>query len=155
MWWQNRDKEKFKKVVDRVILWPRLEKKLYARFLEARRLKKPITTGWFTRVSREIFSAHYPLHTGIFTFSNGWYTGFKRRYLIVRRRITKQATRSPERYREIVCSFLRFIRRMTFRPKTIPIRDRVMTIVEICVSTREIDPENTMNMEGGDGLRMR
>ncbi|KAG6137608.1 hypothetical protein E4U12_000497 [Claviceps purpurea] len=105
-WWRKRDEEKFKKAVDRVISWPLLKKELYARFLEAaRRLKKPITTGWFRRVSREIFRELYPSHVGVFTFSNGWYIGFKMRNSIVRRRITNQATRSPEKYRGIVCSF--------------------------------------------------
>ncbi|KAG6189420.1 hypothetical protein E4U36_005108 [Claviceps purpurea] len=96
-WWRKRDEEKFKKAVDRIISWPLFEKELYARFLEARRLNKPITTGWFRRVSREIFRELYPSHVGVFTFSNGWYIGFKMRNLIVRRRITKQATRSPEK----------------------------------------------------------
>ncbi|KAG6269808.1 hypothetical protein E4U47_003971 [Claviceps purpurea] len=120
-WWRKRDEETFKKA--------------------ARRLKKPITTGWFRRVSREIFRELYPSHVGVFTFSNGWYIGFKMRNSLVRRRITKQAT-----------SFLRFIRRMTFRPKTIPTRDRVMTIDDLCVPTpdeddREFDLESTMNMD--------
>ncbi|KAG6032299.1 hypothetical protein E4U19_007576 [Claviceps sp. Clav32 group G5] len=50
-WWLKRDNEKLKKVVDHIVSWDHLEKELYARFREARRLKKPVTPGWLRRMS--------------------------------------------------------------------------------------------------------
>ncbi|KAJ3454068.1 hypothetical protein MRS44_018700 [Fusarium solani] len=97
--------------------WPKLEDALFGQFLTARKEKKIVTTGWFKRTAKSIWNDQNPSTKGIFTFSNGWWSGFKRRHNIVRRRITKQSTRRPEEYREVTNSFLRYIRRVSQRNK--------------------------------------
>ncbi|KAG6061946.1 hypothetical protein E4U17_006069 [Claviceps sp. LM77 group G4] len=58
----------------------------------------------------EIFMEQHPNHALILTFSHRWFTRFnKTRHLIVQRKITKQATRSPGKYHEIACSLPRFV----------------------------------------------
>lgn len=69
-------------------------------------------SGWFRRQARSIFADQNPDFPHIFTFSNGWWIGFRRWHNIVRRRITKQSTRRPEEYQKITNCFLKFLRRV-------------------------------------------
>lgn len=93
--------------------WPELESELFQAFLTQRSNNKICTVWWFRRKAQAIFTTLYPDSAGMFLFSNGWWAGFRNRHNISRRRITKQATKRPEQYVEIVNLFLRFIRRVS------------------------------------------
>uniref|UniRef100_A0A0B7KKN3 SAP domain-containing protein n=1 Tax=Bionectria ochroleuca TaxID=29856 RepID=A0A0B7KKN3_BIOOC len=73
--------------------WPLLEEALMKEFHQARKL-------------------------AIFTFSNGWWTNFKLRNNLSRRRVTRRATKTPEEAVPIVNNFLRFIRRISNQRST-------------------------------------
>ncbi|KAI8416164.1 hypothetical protein FOFC_03070 [Fusarium oxysporum] len=87
--------------------WPLLEKQLFQEFIQRRAQQEVITTGWFRRRATEIFreSVTDQSLVKLFTFSNGWWIGFKRRFNIIKRRVTKRATRQPEEFKEICGSF--------------------------------------------------
>jgi hypothetical protein len=75
--------------------WPALEKTLVEHFTAARAENKIVTVHWFRRMSQQIWQTLYPQSINIFIFSNGWFWRFLRRHGIVRRRITKMATKPP------------------------------------------------------------
>jgi hypothetical protein len=93
--------------------WPKLEERLFGDFLSQRKAGKIVTTSWFRTQARSIFEEQNPGTENLFTFSNGWWNGFKKRCNIVCRRITKQATQRPEDSLKIVLNFLRFIKRVS------------------------------------------
>ncbi|KAI8406613.1 hypothetical protein FOFC_14083, partial [Fusarium oxysporum] len=78
--------------------WPQLEKQLFHDFMELRKNGRPVTTAWARKRAIEIFTESLlsKEHVKLFTFSNGWWQGFKSRFNIVKRRVTKQATQQPE-----------------------------------------------------------
>jgi hypothetical protein len=87
--------------------WPDLEKELVKQFTTARRAHKIVTIYWFRRMSQQIWDLLYPTElSGVFVFSNGWFWRFLRRYSIVRRRITKVATKQPAEVVHVTNSFI-------------------------------------------------
>jgi hypothetical protein len=62
-------------------------------------------------VSQKLWQQLYPDLPELFVFSNGWFEGFKKRHCIVRRRITKAATKLPDEVISTVNEFIQFIRR--------------------------------------------
>jgi hypothetical protein len=93
--------------------WPDLEERLYNLFLERREKQQIVTTAWFRLKARLAFRELYPDVPWPFPFSYGWWRGFLRRHNIVKRRVTKQSSRRPEDYINVVNNFLRFIRRVS------------------------------------------
>ncbi|KAM5529771.1 hypothetical protein FOXYSP1_17615 [Fusarium oxysporum f. sp. phaseoli] len=87
--------------------WPQLEKQLFHDFMELRKNGRPVTTAWARKRAIEIFTESLlsKEHVKLFTFSNGWWQGFKSRFNIVKRRVTKQATQQPEALAEVCGSF--------------------------------------------------
>ncbi|KAI8416070.1 hypothetical protein FOFC_02379 [Fusarium oxysporum] len=106
-WWredmQNIEKEKRSYSVR----WPDLEKQLFEEFIQLRFQQRAVSTAWFRKRAKDIFrsSVSSEEQAVLFTFSNGWWAGFRKRYNIVKRRVTKRATQQPEAYREICGSF--------------------------------------------------
>ncbi|KAI8710466.1 hypothetical protein NCS52_01563600 [Fusarium sp. LHS14.1] len=131
--------------------WPDLEDELFRRFLEARDKKLIVTTGWFRRQAQIIWEDKYPQSVKVFTFSNGWWLGFKRRRGIVKRRITKESSRRPEEYKAITNNFLRFIRRVSNNTNTLQLRhdqSPKMTINYILDSpVRRFEKKWTLNVD--------
>lgn len=93
--------------------WPELEAQVYFYFLERRTKGKVVTTSWFRRKAQAIYKELYPDQSSRLPFSTSWWRGFLRRHNIVKRRVTKQATKRPEDYIEVVNKFLRFVRRIS------------------------------------------
>jgi hypothetical protein len=91
--------------------WPALEKTLVEHFTAARAENKIVTIHWFRRMSQQIWQTLYPQVTDIFVFSNGWFWRFLRRHGIMRRRITKMATKTPEEVVKVINCFIQYIRR--------------------------------------------
>jgi hypothetical protein len=91
--------------------WPALEKTLVEHFTAARAENKIVTVHWFRRMSQQIWQILYPQAADIFVFSNGWVWKFLRRHGIMRRRITKVATRPPEEVVKVINCFIQYIRR--------------------------------------------
>lgn len=98
--------------------WPLLEQALMDDFHIQRRLGRLLTVGWFKRKAYELFPLKYLDCTAIFTFSNGWWTNFKLRNNLSRRRVTRRATKTPEEAVSIINNFLRFIRRISNKRST-------------------------------------
>jgi hypothetical protein len=113
--------------------WPLLEKQLFQEFIQRRAQQEVITTGWFRRRATEIFreSVTDQSLVKLFTFSNGWWIGFKRRFNIIKRRVTKRATRQPEEFKEICGSFCKFIRRVQNNTETTPQVDHSLSKMDI------------------------
>jgi hypothetical protein len=105
--------------------WPQLENQLFQDFIQLRLQQRAVTTAWFRKRAKDIFlaSASSGELAHLFTFSNGWWAGFRKRYNIVKRRVTKRATQQPEAYREICGSFCRFIRRVQHNEQIAPLRE--------------------------------
>ena len=127
MWIKNRDKiANGKKGTRKQILaqqaqQPKMEERLNELFREKRVIGRQIDGKWFFRNARVIYGNLYPervimLATGRklyegFKFSNGWFSGFKKRHNITSRAITKKAQKPPEELRETILKWLRFNRR--------------------------------------------
>ncbi|EEU38504.1 uncharacterized protein NECHADRAFT_88606 [Fusarium vanettenii 77-13-4] len=105
--------------------WPGLEDQVYLSFLERRAQGKVATTSWFRRKAQAIYKELYPDQSSRFPFSTGWWRGFLRRHNIVKRRVTKQSTKRPEDYIDVVNRFLRFIRRIS----TLRFQSRAITMI--------------------------
>lgn len=87
--------------------WPDLEDALYTAFLQHREAGRIVTGGWFRRKTKLLWGQIYPYAPwATFYYSVGWLRGFFKRYMIVRRRLTKMATKLPGEYVTIVNSFL-------------------------------------------------
>ncbi|KAI8648651.1 DDE-1 domain-containing protein [Fusarium keratoplasticum] len=116
-WWKQRDKILgiTPKETTWRPKWPELEDELFRRFIQRRSEKKIVTVSWFRTTAKHLFGELYPEHEQLFGFSNGWFLNFKKRHRIVKRRIANQAQKTPEEYRAIFNSFLRFLRRNTQR----------------------------------------
>ncbi|RFU28389.1 hypothetical protein B7463_g7932, partial [Scytalidium lignicola] len=110
-WWLEKDKILAGKTSSYSPHWPELEKELFEQILTRRKASQVVTVGWIRRTARNIFKCQNPECTTLFTFSQGWFYGFQRRYGICRRRITKQAAKLPSEYITYTNSFLQFIRR--------------------------------------------
>ncbi|QKD57515.2 uncharacterized protein FOBCDRAFT_186614 [Fusarium oxysporum Fo47] len=95
-------------------VWPQLEKQLFEDFIQLRLQQRAVSTAWFRKRAKDIFTSSVSSEEQavLFTFSNGWWAGFRRRYNIIKRRVTKRATQQPEAYREICGSFCKFIKRV-------------------------------------------
>ncbi|GKT51843.1 pogo transposable element with ZNF domain [Colletotrichum spaethianum] len=92
--------------------WPDLETDLYTQFRQQRDESRVVTTGWFRRTARALFASRYP-GLSTFRFSVGWFSGFRSRWNISHRRLTKQASKLPADYLVIVTQFLHFNRRVS------------------------------------------
>ncbi|KAM5380051.1 hypothetical protein ACJZ2D_003698 [Fusarium nematophilum] len=115
-WWRHRDDIlPHRQTRQYSPYWPKLEEELYSEFQGARKRRKVVTTSWFRIRARQIFARMNPGFPHLFTFSNGWWQGFLRRHNIVKRRVTKQATKRPEEYIDIINRFLRFLRRISIQ----------------------------------------
>ncbi|CCE34825.1 uncharacterized protein CPUR_08764 [Claviceps purpurea 20.1] len=112
-WWTNRDSFEETRTNSPRPYWPELEERLWADFTARREEGHLVRTGWFRQRAQELFQELYPTVAHDFTFSEGWFNGFKRRWNIVPRRITKQASKLPAEYAAIASKFLRFIRRVS------------------------------------------
>jgi hypothetical protein len=113
--------------------WPQLEKRLFHDFMVLRKKQCAITTSWFRKRAFEIFKASVSSEEQVklFTFSNGWWIGFKRRFNIVKRRVTKRATQQPEAYHVVCGAFCKFIRRVQHNPKLSPQKQSVNPKMDI------------------------
>jgi hypothetical protein len=72
--------------------WPQLEKQLFQDFIQLRLKQHAVSTAWFRKRAKDIFrsSVSSEEQAKLFTFSNGWWAGFRRRYNIVKRRVTNE-----------------------------------------------------------------
>jgi len=95
-WWSTQEALFNPKRKDYSPRWPELEAKLWDLFIEARGKRRIVTQHWFRRTSIALFSELYPDCSQLFVFSTGWFRGFLNRHSIVRRRLTKQASKTPE-----------------------------------------------------------
>jgi hypothetical protein len=113
--------------------WPQLEKQLFHDFMELRKNGRPVTTAWARKRAIEIFTESLlsKEHVKLFTFSNGWWQGFKSRFNIVKRRVTKQATQQPEALAEVCGSFNKFIRRIQHNEQLSPSKPQSLIKMEI------------------------
>lgn len=101
---------------------PEMERRLNARFEEAREQGRKISYKWMLRHAKQIYGELYP-HRMLthengkksylnFMFSNGWYNGFRRRYSISLRCSTKRAQKSPEQLEPVLQNWIQYNRRM-------------------------------------------
>jgi hypothetical protein len=152
-WWredlQSIEKEKRSYSVQ----WPALEKQLFHDFLQLRSQQRSITTAWFRKRAKDIFrsSVSSDEQAKLFTFSIGWWNGFKRGYNIVKRRVTKRATQQPEAYREICGSFCRFIRRVQHNQQLSPLKQQLLPKMDIenilDTPSRRFKQRHTLNVD--------
>jgi hypothetical protein len=116
-WWATRatifGKVNFTK--NYLLKWPALEKELVKQFQAARASNKIVTIHWFGRISHQIWQRLYPNAPNVFVFSNGWFWRFLKRQNIVRRRITKMATKPPEKVVKVTNAFIQYIRKRSRR----------------------------------------
>jgi hypothetical protein len=115
-WWRQKDEllkgYKPKKHTPR---WPHLEKELVRLFTIARERNKIVTVHWFRRTAAEVWKCLYSGGSDVFVFSHGWFWQFLRRAGIVRRRITKAASKPPSEVVRTVNSFIQFVRKHSRR----------------------------------------
>jgi hypothetical protein len=107
-WWSKREKifGNIKITKSYPLKWPALEKELVKHFNAAKEKKKIVTMHWFRRMSQQIWKRLYPSIPELFVFSNGWFWRFLRRHNIIRRRITKVATKLPEEIVKVTNFFI-------------------------------------------------
>ncbi|RPA89608.1 hypothetical protein L873DRAFT_1849216 [Choiromyces venosus 120613-1] len=91
--------------------WPELEERLFTQFLGRRGEGKVIRRGWFRRLATRLYRELYPDTLHLFRFSAGWFNRFLKRYHIVIRFTTNQASKIPEEFQNHILSWLRFNRR--------------------------------------------
>jgi hypothetical protein len=111
-WWKGREKllqsYRPKKHTPK---WPQLEEELVRLFTAAREKNKIVTVHWLRRTSAEVWKWLYPGGTDVFVFSHGWFWQFLRRAGIIRRRITKAASKPPSEIMRTVNGFIKFVRK--------------------------------------------
>jgi hypothetical protein len=95
--------------------WPQLENELVRLFTATRERNKIVTMHWFRRTSAEVWKCLYPSNNSVFVFSHGWFWKFLRRAGIVRRRVTKAASKPPSEVVRTVNSFIQFVRKHSRR----------------------------------------
>uniref|UniRef100_A0A0D2XSB0 HTH CENPB-type domain-containing protein n=1 Tax=Fusarium oxysporum (strain Fo5176) TaxID=660025 RepID=A0A0D2XSB0_FUSOF len=119
-------------------VWPQLEKQLFEDFIQLRLQQRAVSTAWFRKRAKDIFTSSVSSEEQavLFTFSNGWWAGFRRRYNIIKRRVTKRATQQPEAYREICGSFGKFIKRVQHDQQLSPLKQQ---------SSPKMDIENILD----------
>jgi hypothetical protein len=113
--------------------WPQLEQQLFQDFIQLRIQGRPVSTAWFRKRAKDIFrqSVSSDEQAKLFSFSNGWWAGFRKRFSIVARRVTKRATLQPEAYREVCGSFCKFIKRVQHGRQISPLRPLQLSKMEI------------------------
>ena len=74
--------------------FPLMEKQLQCEFRQLRREGIKIKGWWFRNRAKQIFNEQYPGQN--FSFSDGWFAGFKKRYKISLRRATNSCQKPPE-----------------------------------------------------------
>jgi hypothetical protein len=115
-WWESRDRIFGSKIPRSVVpKWPALEEELIKRFTAARNENKIVTVHWFRRVSQQIWEQLYPHISEVFVFSHGCFWRCLHRHGIVRRRITKVATKTPQAVADVTNCFIQFVRRNSCR----------------------------------------
>ncbi|WJG35637.1 uncharacterized protein FOBCDRAFT_186011 [Fusarium oxysporum Fo47] len=114
-------------------VWPQLEKQLFEDFIQLRLQQRAVSTAWFRKRAKDIFTSSVSSEEQavLFTFSNGWWAGFRRRYNIIKRRVTKRATQQPEAYREICGSFCKFIKRVQHDQQLSPLKQQLSPKMDI------------------------
>jgi hypothetical protein len=86
-------------------------------FTAAKERNKIVTVHWFRRTSAEVWKCLYPSNNSVFVFSHGWFWKFLRRAGIVRRRVTKAASKPPSEVVRTVNSFIQFVRKHSRRQR--------------------------------------
>lgn len=119
-WWLRQDIILTHPPRRRAACWPEVEALLFEEFIEARSRSFCVTQAWFRQQKKRIWNTLYPEST--FAFSHGWFVGFCYRYSIVRRRVTKVATKAPDDIILAANNFVRFVRRLS-QPKEREERD--------------------------------
>jgi hypothetical protein len=116
-WWTKREKISGDINVTKSypLKWPALENELVKHFEVARKKNKIVTVHWFRRIYQQIWKRLYPSIPDLFVFSNGWFWRFLRRQGIVRRSITKVATKPPEEIVKVRNAFIQYIRKRSRR----------------------------------------
>ena len=71
-------------------MWPKIEKKLYTKFVQRRAVGIIVRRGWFQRQARKLWVETYLRVLMLFVFSNSWFQGFYRQFNITLRAITRQ-----------------------------------------------------------------
>ena len=95
-WWKARDPIVIKEYSKNYLLHrPKLEAELHKLFLARRTKNMIVSKAWFRRESKAAFRRLYLGQNHLFKFA-GWFTAFKLRNRIVRRRITKKASKLPK-----------------------------------------------------------
>jgi hypothetical protein len=98
-WWQDQETILKSKVGTRqtrttwICMWPDIEKKLYAKFIQRRAEGCIVRRSWFQRMSRKLWDETYLGFDGmtpLFIFSNSWFQGFCHWFNITLRAITRQ-----------------------------------------------------------------
>jgi len=107
-WWKQRHKLLENKPREGIPWWPELEQQLFDQFIDRRQRGKLTTISWFRRTSRQLYAQIYEKEE-LFTFSNGWFIGFRERWSLSFRRVTHQASKLPEEYVAVTNSFLKSV----------------------------------------------
>lgn len=133
--------------------WPQLERRLFQDFMVLRQKQCAITTSWFRKRANEIFreSVSSEDQVKLFTFSNGWWLGFKRRFNIVKRRVTKRASQPPEALFNVCGAFCKYIRRVQHNPKLSPQKQSANPEMDISyilsTPSRRFSKRHTINVD--------
>lgn len=111
---------------------PAFELELFRQFVEWRQMGRKVSRFWFKRRAKTIFETfngqelvstsmvsncmRIPIKSDLrqdlkFSYSNGWFQAFCRRWDISWRRLTHAGQRLPSHYLELINRFVRFIRR--------------------------------------------
>jgi hypothetical protein len=117
-------------------VWPQLEKQLFEDFIQLRIQQRAVSTAWFRKRVKDIFrsSVSSEEQSRLFTFSNGWWASFRKRYNIIKRRVTKRATQQPEAYRDICGSFCKFIKRVQHNQQLSPLKQQLSPKMKLKIS---------------------
>ena len=113
-WIKDEEKiKKSKKGTKRVMFirsaqFPLMEEQLHAEF---RQLRIKIKGWWFKNRAKQIFNEQYPGQN--FSFLDGWFAGFKKRYKISLRRATNSCQKPPESKKEAIRHFHHLIREIS------------------------------------------
>ena len=109
---QIQESSKGRRCVDfaRSALHPEMEERLYAEYKELRKKGLKVKGWWFRTSTKQILSEIGP-EAAPFSSSDGWFSRFKSRHRISKRRATNCCQREPDDKRGAIQNFHRSIRR--------------------------------------------